>query len=62
MGIVTTATDRHQACIDACTACAQACFECMKACLEEPDVEERTHCIAMLVECALSCQHSAALM
>lgn len=62
MGIVTNTTDKYQTCIDACNKCAQACFECFKACLNEPDVQARKNCISILVECALMCQMSSAMM
>jgi len=62
MGIVTNKTDKMQACIDACTKCAQACFECFNACLNEPDLNERKNCVSMLVECAMMCQMSSAMM
>ena len=41
MGIVNTAIDKYQKCIDACNRCAQACIECMNLCLIEPDVGAR---------------------
>lgn len=62
MGMVTNKTDMMQACIDACNQCAQACFECFNACINEPDSNARNHCISMLIECAMMCQMSAALM
>ncbi|WWV71939.1 hypothetical protein SOV_32990 [Sporomusa ovata DSM 2662] len=34
MGIVTTATDKMQPCIDACQKRAQACYECFNSCLQ----------------------------
>ncbi len=62
MGLVTTKNDSMQACIDACVKSSQACFECFDACLNEPDIGARKNCIAMLVECAMSCQMSVAMM
>lgn len=62
MGVITTATDKHQKCIDACAKCAQACYECFKACINEPDVGARETCISTLVECAMICQQAVAFM
>ena len=62
MGIVTNATDAYQSCIDACGRCARACNECFEACLNEPDVQARTKCIKMLMECARMCEMSVAGM
>jgi len=62
VGIVTSVTDKYQSCIDACTKCAQACYECFDACLKETNVNERTNCIKILVECAMMCQASASVM
>jgi hypothetical protein len=62
MGIVTNATNAYQKCIGACTRCAQACYECLEACLNEQDVQARTKCIKMLVECARICEMSVAGM
>ena len=61
MGVLPT-SNVNQKCIDACNLCAQSCYECFKACLNEPDIKERKDCIAILVECALMCQASAAHM
>lgn len=54
--------NKYQACIDACSKCAQACLECFDACLQESDVADRVKHIKMLVECALMCQSSIAMM
>lgn len=62
MGIITNATDMYQACIDACAKCTQACYECFSACLNEPDLNVRKNCVSMLVECAMMCQMSVAMM
>jgi len=62
MGIVTTATNQYQTCIDECNRCAQACYECFQACLMEPDVQARKNCISGLAECAPMCQMSSSLM
>lgn len=62
MGIVNTATDKYQKCIDICNRCAQACMECMNLCLNEPDVSARKKCIAKLHECACICKESASFM
>lgn len=55
-------SNANQKCIDACNQCAQACYECFAACLDEPDIQARKNCIAILVECAGMCQMSAAHM
>lgn len=62
MGILTNSSNNNQKCIDECNRCAQACYECFKACLEEPDIQARKNCLALLVECAQMCQMSAAHM
>jgi hypothetical protein len=62
MGMVTMATNKFQACIDACSKCAQACYECFSACLNEPDLGARKSCVSMLIECAMMCQMSASTM
>lgn len=62
MGIVTTATDKFQICIDACVKCAQACYECFDACLKEPDLNKRKNCVGILVECASMCLMSVEIM
>lgn len=62
MGVVTTVTNKYQACIDACAKCAQACYECFKACLNEPDVAPRKNCVSMLIECAKMCEMSVGMM
>ncbi|MVB09983.1 putative cysteine-rich protein YhjQ [Caprobacter fermentans] len=62
MGIVSTATDKYQKCIDQCNRCAQACEECLKLCLNEPDVQARKNCIATLIECARYCRDAACFM
>lgn len=62
LGQVTFKTDNMQPCIDACVKCAQACWESFSLCLEEPDVESRKNCISLLVQCAGTCQCSAAIM
>ena len=48
MGIVTTATDKYQTCLDACAKCLQACYECLKACMNEPDAAARKACMSVL--------------
>ncbi|TCO72158.1 four-helix bundle copper-binding protein [Marinisporobacter balticus] len=53
MGMVTNATDKYQACIDACSKCTQACYECFTACLNESDLNARKNCVSILVECAM---------
>ena len=62
MGIVTTATDKYQTCLDACAKCLQACYECLKACMNEPDAAARKNCMSVLLECALICQQAVAYM
>jgi hypothetical protein len=62
MGVIAKGGEAMQACIDASTKCAQACYECFQLCLNEPDASKRTKCISMLLECAVMCQTSAALM
>lgn len=62
MGIVTNATNKNQACIDACNRCAQACLECFVECLNEPDVAARKDHIMMLLDCAKMCEMSTCLM
>lgn len=62
MGIVTTATDKNQTCIDECNRCAQACLECFVACLNETDVEKRRKCIITLLECSKMCEMSSMFM
>lgn len=62
MGLVTKTTDKFQVCIDACLKCTQACYECFDACLKESDLNKRRKCIPALVECAMMCQMSVALM
>lgn len=62
MGIVTNKTDSFQACIDACAKCTQACYECFNACLNEPDLNARKNCVSVLIECAMMCQMSVAMM
>ena len=62
MGIVTNVTNAYQVCIDACGRCTQACNECFEACLNEADVQARTKCIKMLMECARMCEMSVAGM
>jgi hypothetical protein len=62
MGIVTAATNKHQACIDSCNRCAQACYECFQACLNDIDAHARKNCISMLVECAKMCQMAVTMM
>lgn len=55
-------SNNNQKCIDECNRCAQACYECFAACLNEPDIQARKNCLAILVECANMCQMSAAHM
>ena len=62
MGIVSTATDKYQKCIDTCNRCAQACIECMGMCLNEPDVSARKKCIYTLHECACACKEASSFM
>ena len=62
MGVVTDVTNTYQTCIDACGRCTQACYECLEACMNEPDVQARTKCMKMLVECARMCEMSVAGM
>jgi len=62
LGIITNATDKHQACIDVCNKWVQACYECFNECLQEPDIQARDKCIRSLIECAQMCQMSAGLM
>jgi len=62
MGVVTPATDKYQACIDACAKCTQACYECFHACLQEPDLNARRNCVCALVGCAMMCQMSVGMM
>ncbi|MGO1470680.1 MAG: four-helix bundle copper-binding protein [Tissierella sp.] len=62
MGVVTNTNNKMQACIDACTKCSQACYECFSECLNEPDLKERKDCVSILVECAMMCQMSVAMM
>ncbi len=62
MGVVSSATNKYQKCIDECNKCAQACYECFEACLNEPDLNERRNCVKMLVECARMCEMSSGLM
>jgi hypothetical protein len=64
MGMVTNTktTTKQQPCIDACTSCVQACYECFQACLNEPDLVDRKNCVSSLVECAMMCQMSVAMM
>ncbi len=62
MGIVTNKNNAMQSCIDACVKSAQACYECFEACINEPDLTARKNCISTLVECAMMCQMSAAMM
>jgi|GEM_PF-3825480 len=40
----------------------QACYECFNACLNEPDLNARKNCLSILVECAMMCQMSVAIM
>jgi hypothetical protein len=37
-------------------------YECFNACLNEPDLNARKNCVGGLVECAMMCQMSAAMM
>lgn len=62
MGVLSVSMNVNQKCIDACTMCAQSCYECFRACLNEPDIQARKDCMALLVECAGMCQMSAAHM
>ena len=62
MGILSSASDKYQVCIDSCARCAQACHECFTACLNEPDVAQRKNCIALLCECARMCEMSVSMM
>lgn len=62
LGVVSTATDRYQKCIDSCNRCSQACLECLKLCLNEPDVGARKNCIASLQECACICREASSFM
>lgn len=62
MGILTNKADNMQACIDSCSKCAQVCFECFNLCLNEPDLNARKNCVSTLVECAMMCQMSVAMM
>lgn len=59
---MTLLSNVNQKCIDVCNRCAQACYECFTACLNEPDIQARKKCVALLVECAGMCQMSAAHM
>ena len=51
-----------QACIDACSKCTQACYECFEASLKEPNLNERKNSLSLLIECAMMCQMSVAMM
>lgn len=62
MGIVTNNADKFQACIDACAKCTQACYGCFNACLNEPDLNAKKNCVSILIECAMMCQISVAMM
>jgi hypothetical protein len=62
MSVVTMETNKVQFCIDSCAKCTQACYECFNACLNEPDLNARKKCVGMLVECAMMCQMSVAMM
>jgi len=62
MGVIISATDKMQSCIDACQKCTQACYECFSVSLNEPDLHMRKTYVSMLIECAMMCQISAATM
>jgi len=53
---------KNQACIDACNKCAEVCYKCFSDCLNEPDLNARANCVKMLVECAMMCHMSVAMM
>ncbi len=62
MNRATNSRMEFQSCIDSCTKCAEACLACFKASLDEMDLNARKDCISILVECAMICQASVAMM
>ena len=49
-------------CITACAKCAQACYECFYASLNEQDIHARKKYASILMECAMICQTTAAVL
>lgn len=46
----------YEGLVDACNACADACDTCLSACLLESHAADLTRCIALDLECALTCR------
>lgn len=62
MNMIVERDSLTQTCIDWCGKCVQICYECFNACLSEPDLNARKDCVNILIECAVVCQASIAVM
>lgn len=56
------ANSKFHHCINTCAKCAQACYECFYASLNEQDLHARKKYANILMECAMICQTTAAVL